>query len=317
MELSILIVNYNGKHLLKTCLDSIHKIKLPIKDYEIIIVDNNSNDGSAEYIKKNYKRARVVENRKNLGYTGINAGLPYCRGKFILFLNNDIKIGRNCIKELLKEIKKDSNIGMTAPRLINYYNKSMKSGGTWLSRAFYNGHLDSEPKLREIPYLGVGLIRKDIVKKFGYIFDPNYFIYAEDVDLGLRLRMLGYKVLFVPKATLYHMHAMTTKSFESGYATYLLERNLLATFIKILSFNNIILFLPYVVFMRIIALIKDIMTFKISNALSRIKAFLWIIFNFSSVYRKRRILQKMRTEDDNFILKVFSEKHLFRKKVLV
>jgi GT2 family glycosyltransferase len=295
----------------------LYKINFLIKNYEIIIVDNNSNDGSAEYIRENYKRAKVVENRKNLGYTGINAGLPYCSGKYILFLNNDIKIDRNCVKELLKEIKKDSKIGMTAPRLINYYNKSMKSGGTWLSRAFYNGHLGSEPKLMEIPYLGVGLIRKDLTEKFGYLFDPDYFIYAEDVDLGLRLRMIGYKVLFVPEAILYHMHAMTTKSFESGFTTYLLERNLLATFIKILSFRNIILFLPYVIFMRIIALIKDIITFKFANAFSRIKAILWVIFHFNLINKKRKILQKMRTADDDFVLKVFSEKNLFRKKVIV
>lgn len=317
MKVSILIVNYNGKNILKTSLDSLNKISFPGKEYEILVVDNKSSDGSVEFIKKNYKKVKVVQNKENLGYSGINKALPYCKGKYILFLNNDIKIDKKCVKELLKVVETDSKVGMTVPRLINFYDKNMKSGGTWLSRAFYNGHSNEKPKQREVPYLGVGLIRNDLVKKFGYLFDPDYFIYAEDVDLGLRIRMLGYKVVFVPSAILYHMHAMTTKSFASGRTTFLLERNILVTFFKVLSFKNIVLFLPYVLFMRVLALIKDILTFNFSNAFSRIKAILWVVFNFNFVYKKRKKLQKMRKMDDSFLLKVFSEKHLFKKKVIV
>jgi len=240
--------------------------------------------------------------------------LPHCKGKYILFLNNDIKIDKYCIKELLEVIKKNNKIAMVVPRLINYYNKNLKSGGTWISRSFYNGHHTDNVKIKEIPYLGVGLIRKDIAKKFGYIFDPDYFIYGEDVDLGLRLRLIGYTAIFVPNAILYHMHAMTTKSFDNAYTTFLLERNLITTFLKILSFKNIILFLPYVIFMRSIALFRDVVTFNFKNAFSRIKAFLWIILNFNSIYKKRKKLQKLRKVDDKFILKIFSEKYLFKKK---
>tara|TARA_Y100000310_G_scaffold230239_1_gene232669 strand:+ start:512 stop:1492 length:981 start_codon:yes stop_codon:yes gene_type:complete len=312
---SIIIVNYNGKKLLRTILESLKKSSF--KSYETIILDNNSTDGSQQLVKKQYSSARLVANKKNLGYSGINSALTHCRGKYILFLNNDMEIDKNCIKELVEAIEQDSKIGIVAPRLINYYNKELKSNGTWVSRAFYNGHICSGKVLKVIPYLGVGLIRKSIVDRFGYLFDKDYFIYAEDLDLGLRLRLLGYKAVFTPRAVLYHMHAITTKKSKSHKMTFLLERNLLITFFKVLSLKNILLFLPYVISMRIIALVKDILLFKFVNALSRVKAILWVIFNFNLINEKRKKLQKMRKADDKFILKVFSEKYLFKKRVLI
>ena len=315
MEVSIVIVNYNGKDLLKVILKSI--AKLNYKNHEVIIVDNNSSDKSREFIKKNYKNAKLISNKENLGYSGINSALKYCTGKYILFLNNDMEIDKGCVKELIKAIEKDDKIGMAAPRLVNYYNRKMKSNGTWVSRAFYNGHICSGKILKEIPYMGVGLIRKSIVDRFGYLFDKDYFIYAEDMDLGLRLRLLGYKTVFAPDAVLYHMHAITTKKSKSHKMTFLLERNSLITFLKVLSLKNILLFLPYVLSMRLIAIVKDILLFKFRNAFSRIKAILWVIFNFNLINKKRKKLQKMRKADDSFVLEVFSEKNLFKKKAIV
>ena len=315
VKVSIVFANYNGKDLLKAALDSINSKEN--KNYEVIAVDNGSTDGSVDFIKKNYKHVKIIENKKNLGYVGINSALAYCKGKYILFLNNDIRMDRNCIKELLRFIEKDDKIGMAAPRLINYYNKSLKSGGTWVSRSFYSGHIAGKEEIKEIPYLGVGLIRRDIAEKFGYIFDPDYFIYAEDVDLGLRLRLIGCKTVFVPKAIIYHAHAATTKKFASSKTTFLLERNMLTTFFKILSLKNILLLLPYVFLIRLFAIIKDVLALNLKNAFSRIKAILWIAFNFNIVYKKRKALQKLKKADDKFILEVFSEKYLFQKPALI
>jgi len=316
MEISIVIVNYNGKSLLKASIGSLNKSAM-IENCEIIVVDNNSNDGSVEYLKRTYKQVKIVENKENLGYSGINSALPYCRGRYILFLNNDIHVDKNCIKKLLDAIKNDEKVGMAAPKLINYYNKKMASGGTWLSRSFYNGHFSGNDKMIEVPYLGVGMVRKDLILKLGHIFDPDYFIYGEDVDLGLSLRLMGYKVIFVPEAVIYHMHAMTTRSFEKGRTTFLMERNMLTTFFKTMPLKNIIAFLPYVFFMRLAALFTDIISLRFSNALSRIDAILWIIFNSNVIYEKRKKTQKLKAADDKFLSQIFSEKYLFKKKVIV
>jgi len=313
---SVVIVNHNGKKLLKILLESLKKSSF--KDYETIVVDNSSNDGSQEFIRKNSK-VKLVVNKKNLGYSGINSALKHCRGKYILFLNNDMEIDEDCISKLVKTIESDKNVAMAAPRLVNFHDKKLRSNGTWASRSFYNGHIKGNGKniVKEIPYLGVGLIRKDFVDKFGYLFDPGYFIYAEDLDLGLRIRLNGKKILFNSEAILYHMHAVTSQKTSSAFTTFLMERNSLTTFFKILLPFNIILFLPYVLVMRLFAIARDILTLNISSALARLKAILWIVFNINTVHKKRKQTQRFRKVKDSYILKVFTEKYLFGRKFIV
>jgi hypothetical protein len=313
---SIIIVNYNGKKLLKTLLESLKKSFF--KSYEIIIIDNKSSDGSQEFVKKNYRNMKLVENKENLGYSGINSGLKHCKGKYILFLNNDMEIDKGCISERVKTIESGKNIAMVAPRLVNFYDGKLKSDGTWTSRAFYNGHIKGNGgAIREIPYLGVGLIKKDFVDMFGYLFDPDYFIYGEDLDLGLRIRLNGKKILFNPKAVLYHMHAITTQKTSRAFTTFLMERNSLTTFFKILSAPNTILFLPYVFGMRVFAILRDLLTLNFSGVFARLKAILWIIFNIGKVYKKRKEVQRFRKAKDSYILRVFTEKYLFKRKFIV
>jgi len=314
---SVIIVNYNGKEFLKIAIDSLKKSIF--KNFEAIVLDNASSDGSQNFIKKNYPEIKLVENNANFGYSGINHAIKYCNGKYILFLNNDIKLEKNCIGNLVKIIESDNLIGMAAPKIVNYYNKKLLSGGTWLSKSFYNGHIkgDNASKSMIIPYLGVGLIRKTIVDKYGYLFDPDYFIYGEDVDLGLRIRLLAKKTIFVHDALLYHMHAKTTNKSGKASTTYLMERNLLTTFFKILSAKNIIFLLPYVLFVRFMAIIRDLLLLKINIAISRLNAMLFILTNFNSILKKRQETQKFRTVNDDYLFEVFSEKYLFKPKFLV
>ena len=250
----------------------------------------------------------------------MNSALKYCRGKYILFLSNDMEIEKKCIANLVKILESDDSIGLTAPKLIGYYNRKLISGGTWLSRAFYNGHIQGNKKSKNcvIPYLGVGLIRKTIIDTYGYLFDPDYFIYAEDVDLGLRVRLLGKKTIFVENAVIYHMHAVTTKPyFKSSKTTYLMERNLLTSFFKNMPLSRILLYLPYVLLMRVAAMIKDIFFLDFAGFFARIKALLWIIFNFYKVLSKRRNVQKYKKSSTKFFLQIFREKYLFKKKFIV
>jgi len=314
-EVSVVIVNYNGKHLLKDALDSVENIKFK-ETFETIVVDNNSSDGSSDFIKKNYKKVILVKNPSNLGYSGINSALRFCKGRFILFLNNDIKIDKLCLKRLYSALE-DKNVAMAVPRLVNYYDSSLKSCGTWVSRSFYCGHIGGSQLIKEVPYLGVGLIRKDIAEKFGYLFDNDYFIYGEDIDLGMRIRLLGMKTILVEDAVLLHMHSATMQKAATSKKIFLMERNLLITFFKTLSFKNIILFLPYAVAVRLLASAKDIASLRFSSGLARLKAIFWIMSNFKIVASKRKQTQSLRKAPDRFILKIFSEKNLFRKKFMV
>lgn len=309
--ISVIVVNYDGKELLKRVLDSVYNQSYA--SYEAILVDNASSDGSVDFVRKKYKKVRIVQNSKNEGYVGINSALKFCRGKYILFLNNDVELEKGCLMELFKAAK-STKAALLAPKLVNFHDKSLQSGGTWVSKGFYNGHFKAakNERVREIPYMGVGLIDRIAIDMFGYLFDPDYFIYAEDLDLGLRLRLLGLKTLLVPSAVMYHLHGATMGKAKSYKRTFLMERNLLTTFFKILSLKSILIYFPYVFCLRLVAVLKDLITLKPANACARVAAMLWVAFNFKKIGRKREALQKARKMSDNFVFRVFSEKEMFR-----
>lgn len=315
---SLVVVNYNGEGIIAKCLSSLVKVNYPKNKYELIVVDNSSTDDSISIIEK-FPKVKIIQNKDNEGYVGVNSCLSKVKGKYIFILNNDLEMGKNCLRKLVDVIEEDNSIGMVAPKLINYYKRNVRSGGTWVSRAFYNGHFAEtmEEKAKEIPYLGVGIVRTSIAKKFGYIYDPDYFIYAEDLDLGLRLRLIGYKTVYVPDAVIYHMHSVTMMKESRHKNTFLLEKNLLMTFFKILSLKNMIIFLPYVSALRLFAIAKDMLTLHVSSAFARFKAIAWLIFNANSIYKKRKETQKFRKADDSYILKVFSEKYIFKPKFII
>ena len=312
-KVSIVIVNYNGKAVTEGAIKTL--MGQSYKEIEIIVVDNNSSDGSQQMITRKYKNIKLVENTKNLGYCGINSGLSSCRGKYIFFTNNDISLEKDCIKRLVGALEKDRSMGIASPKVVNYFDRNLQSCGTWVSRAFYNGHFKCGKDFRkEIPYNGIAMVRKEIIDRFGYIFDGDYFTYAEDLDLCLRTRLLGYAVVHIPEAVLYHMHELTLGKSKKYKLTYMLERNLLMTFFKILSLKNIVIFLPYVMAMRFVAILRDVFTLKFANAGARLAAILNVLIDFSHIIKKRGSIQKLRKKDDSFLLKVFSEKYLFSSK---
>ena len=311
-KISVVMVNFNGKDIVTTSLKAV--FSQSYKNIEVIVVDNNSKDGSIEEIKK-FKKVKLVQNKENLGYTGINSGLKHCKGKYIFFTNNDISLSKDALKHLVALLEKNDEVGIASPKIVNYFDKNLKSCGTWLSRSFYNGHFScSKDFMKEIPTNGVALIRKSLVDSFGYLFDSDYFIYAEDVDLCLRTRLIGKTVVHVPNAILYHMHGMTVKKQPKYHQTFRLEKNLLTTYFKIFNVSTILLFFPFVLAMRIVAIAKDIISLNFSNVFARLGAFFYVLFSIPSIISKRSKLQKMRKKPDSFILRVFSEKYLFSKK---
>jgi GT2 family glycosyltransferase len=319
-HVSIVIVNYNAKDALLQCINSIHEMIYPKNKLEIIVVDNDSSDDSCNAVKRAYPKVKLVQNKKNLGYVGINSALPSCKGEYIYFINNDVTLNKECLNNLVKTIESDPSIALASHTLINYYNRKLVSGGTWASRAMYSGHFKKtgKSKIVEIPYMGGGLIRKSVVKKLGYLFDPDYFIYAEDFDLGLTIRLLGMKTVQIPGAVNYHMHALAMKKYSTSCRnTFLLERNLLTTFLKIFSLKSIFILLPYVIIFRILTIAKDVLSLRIKNAFSRICSIVWIVLHLPGIISKRNKLQNIRKAGDNYILEIFTEKHLFKKPFIV
>lgn len=313
MKISVLILNYNGKDITSKAIKSFLASDFPKNDIEIVVVDNASLDGSFDFIKDRFPDVKIVRNENNLGSGGINLGIEYCKGDYIFFTNNDVTIEPDCLTKLYDSLRKNRNTALAAPKYINYFSNNPEGFGTWVSRSFYSGYKKEPSDDKIIPYIGIGLIRKSVLNRLSYLFDNNYFLYAEDLDLGLRIRLLGYDITYVCDAIIYHMHSVTAKNVvTSSKVIYLMERNLLTTFYKICSLKSIMLYLLYVYFMRIIAIVRDLFALKFLSAFARVRAILWVALHPLFLIKKHNETKKIRNIHDKVLFSVFSEKYLFR-----
>lgn len=241
-EISIIVTNYNGKMVLKDCLASLRKINYPKSRYEVIFVDNNSSDGSVEYVKRNFPWVKVIALKENLWFTGANNfGLKKAKGEYIVFLNNDTYVEKNWLIELVKVAQSNEKIGICGSKIVYFSNpRILQYAGAYLDMLgspFTIGlqqkdtGRDKEPK--EVFYApGTSfLIKRSVLKKLKYCFDPSFRAYFEEMDLCWRVKLLGYKVMYVPTSKVLHKMGFTFKKIRDE--TYFLNyRN------KILSFKK-------------------------------------------------------------------------------
>lgn len=122
IRVSIVIINYNGRAFLKTCLDSIKSQNFPEEKYEIVLVDNNSRDTSLKFVREQYPEVEIIESKENLGFAGgANLGVRHTRGEYVVFLNTDTKVDINWLKFLMIRIESDKNIAAVNSKLLLYY----------------------------------------------------------------------------------------------------------------------------------------------------------------------------------------------------
>ncbi len=257
---SIIVLAYNDKKYLEGCLSSLLDQDMPLEDYEVIFADNASTDGSADYVEQRFPEVRVVRLDRNWGFAeGNNRAATAARGRYIAFQNADTVAHRCWLSELIKAMESDPEIkgcfpaGMPlnpdgymereAPIEQGVMCELTPSGRVGLTLVPLNGN--------PVPTLfivgGSFLIDPEIIDKLKYYFDPTYFIYNEDTDLGLRINNLGHKVVFVPTAFIYHeMHpsrrlGLNRKSLRRAY---LVIRNRFITFYKNMYTLEFLLALP-------------------------------------------------------------------------
>ena len=225
-KISVIIVNYNGKKLLENCLESL--FKTDYNNFEVILVDNNSTDGSMEFVTKNYPKIIVIKLDSNKGFAEPNnIGAKIAKGEYLLFLNNDTVTTTNFISEMVKVLEKDEKIAICQSLLLKP-DGNIDSSGDFIDKMgiVYN----SKTKIDEIKEISSArgacmLIRKKIFDKLGG-FDEKFFFSFEDVDLGWRSWILGYKVVIVPNSIVYHDAGKTSSKFKSEAAFHGLKNQL-------------------------------------------------------------------------------------------
>ncbi|RZD48851.1 MAG: hypothetical protein CXT78_00485 [Thaumarchaeota archaeon] len=223
---SIIIINYNGKFYLEKCLESIKKINYD--NLEIIVVDNNSTDGTMEFLVQNYPSIITLKLDQNYGFAKPNnMAAKIAKGKFLLFLNNDTKVTSTFVSELVDVLLDDEQIAICQSLLLKP-NGEMDSSGDFIDKIgiVYN----SKEKINTIREISSArgasmIIRKNIFEEL-HGFDEKFFVSFEDVDLGWRTWIQGYKVVINPKSVVYHYGGKTHNSIKNEIAFHGLKNQL-------------------------------------------------------------------------------------------
>ena len=244
-KVSIIIVNYNGKELLQKCLDSLLNVRYD--NFEIILVDNNSTDGTVEFVTKNHPSIIIIKLDSNKGFAEPNnIAAKIAKGEYLLFLNNDTVVTHNFISEMVKVMETDKKIAICQSLLLKP-DGSIDSSGDFIDElgVVYN----SKTKIDEIREVSSAkgasmLVRSDIFKKLGG-FDQKFFVTFEDVDLCWRSWILGYRVLIIPASIVYHVGGITIKKLKSEIAFHGFKNQIS---MKITNFETRLVFKKLLIF---------------------------------------------------------------------
>lgn len=218
-SVSIVIANLNGRDLLEPCLDAIANLEYPEELIECIVVDNGSIDGSAYYLEKHHPTIKNVVLGKNLGYaSAINHGTRAATGELLFLLNNDATPDADCLIKLVTPIQQ-GRTECTTSQIIDLEAKRIHFAGGGMNFhgiAFQDreGEEYAGNDKRETPCLfpcGASMVIKSSVYEDVGGLDDDFFAYFEDVDLGWRLWLLGYQVLYVPEAITRHLQSETSR----------------------------------------------------------------------------------------------------------
>jgi len=310
---SIIIVNYNGKEYLQKCLESLMKINY--KDFEVIIVDNNSTDDSIEFVKNTYPSVIIIKLEKNYGFAEPNnIGVKIAKGDFLLFLNNDTEVSPNFIEKMVNVLNSDSKIAICQSLLLKP-NDEIDSSGDYvdeLGRSY-----SSRKKLTEVKEIlsarGASMmVRKDSFLDLGG-FDKKFFASFEDVDICWRAWLWGYKVVLVPDSIVHHKVGGTVQKMSSEVRFHGVKNSLV---LRLTNFEtsfatSSILKIFFVVFVRKLFGIHVVPDPEEAPPLPTFGTLLrgvgWVLKNFNYITTKRKKVNSRR---------VMSTKDLLKKELI-
>ncbi|RLA95352.1 MAG: hypothetical protein DRG25_00445 [Deltaproteobacteria bacterium] len=314
-RVSIVIVTWNSlKHILR-CLDCLSK--QTYKLYEVIVVDNDSRDGTVEYVKRNYPQIKVVQNEENVGFAKANnQGIRLAQGEFILLLNPDVFPEPSFIEELMRVLSQRGSYGSAGGKLLLYENgkesSTIDSTGLFLKKNFRSsdrgnlkedqGQYNQEEDVFAICGAAV-LFRREALEKVSIseeYLDEDFFAYYEDLDIGWRMQLIGYKCVYTPKAKAYHVRGgsgLGAKFFQKDLDTQRLTlRNRYLMLIKNLSLSNLLFFSPYFFLTEL-----TVMFYICIRSPRLLRVYLDVTKNLAKSWKKRSFIQSSRIKDSRYI----------------
>jgi len=310
-KVSLIVINYNGRDFIVNCLRALEGQLF--KDFEIILIDNGSSDGSLDKIRNYLEESplapvvKFIPLDKNLGFAGgASEGLKHAHGEYIALLNNDTGPDGRWLEELVKVMDNDPKVGICASKLIIFDSDLIDSAGDGLStalRGFKRGEGEKISLYNEREYIfgacgGAALYRRKMIEEIGFL-DEDFFLIHEDTDLNLRAQLRGWKVMYVPTAIIYHK-VRSSIGPMSDMAIYYTLRN--SEFVRI---KNI----PFGVFIRclpefLIGALTEFIYFAIKHKRLRLyfKAKMDAIRMLPRMLKKRAVIMKSRKVGHGYLL---------------
>ena len=310
-SVSVVIVNFNGRELLRQCLLTLLDTDYP--NYDVVVVDNASTDGSLAEIEASFGSnplITIVENSENLGHSeGCNIGAKMTKGQYIVFVDSDIEFEeKNWLWELANVMENDKKVGLAQAKIVLSENKhcldyvcvAVDALGTWAAN--YGSKEEMHKEKFEILAASSGccIARRDVFNQVGG-FDADYFIYDDDTDLSLRARLLGYRVMFVPSAVVIHRGGLLRG--VSGMMLYYSSKNRLNTVLKNYELRNVWWRFSVLTFFTFIVSAGFFAVKKHDEAKATLKGVINPIATLPKIWKKRIMFQSKRRVKDSELIK--------------
>lgn len=292
---SVVILNYNGLRYLeqglKECLDSV--LRSNYQNLEVVFVDNGSTDNSLDFVRRNFAKSeiRIVENKNNLGFSeGFNAGIRVTRGKYVVLLSNDMTVDRNWLKPAIELLESDQRVGLVGFKRLVAGNRDLLDGiggDLYLcGRVKLVGNHETDKgqydiNIDNLDFIGGAMvIRRKTLQQVG-LFDPDFRIFSEDIDLCFRIRKRGYKTIYVHDALIWHRGQATLKGMDPRglFMEYIANRNRIR--LNIIHFTMKRLLCAFLI---------DSLWFALTNSTSKkllMRAYLWNLRNINITLKRR------------------------------
>ena len=234
---SVIVLNFNGKHFLERCLSSLQSINYPKDQYEVLLVDNGSTDGSVEYAKTRFPEVQTVVLTQNYGFGGgNNRAIQYVKGDYIAFLNNDTQVTAQWLSELVEASIKHSvpicsskTLFMKNPQLVEFGGGKFTVNG----RGYSVGFSKTNDPTEGCAFTGYACAASMLIKKDVFLdlcgFDSDYFSCLDDTDLGWRAWLFGYSSLYCPSSIVYHDFGGTIRKAPSPLKVFHETKNPIIT----------------------------------------------------------------------------------------
>lgn len=319
-KVTIIVLNYNGRQFLNNCFSSLKRLNY--SDFDVVMVDDCSTDDSVAFVAKKFPWVKILQNTKNMGAcVSFNRAVKRTVAELIAKIDNDVKVDRNWLREMVETIESDPQVGVVGSKILNYDGKSVQEFGSSMDRMGYfmsylglEGETRELPKVRKVFYVsGCSMLFKKKVFEEAGMFDEKFYIYKDDLDLCWRMKLLGYKTVTNLRSVICHMSGVTQGGGSTGKGTkiyhttsrkrYFGERNTFRMLLKNYSAGSLFKVLPVYFLIIFAESVFFILMGQFKAPLIYLRAFWWNMQNLQDTLRERRKIQEKRKVPDSIIMK--------------